>query len=132
MWDGVSEDLDDVVGPEWAAAIRARLAVESDARSRLLRRFGNEHERCRPERTSAHDLVRHVLGAAPPPQPTAEDWIDALRMIKRSHADLDTMECQVITQARAAGLTWRQVAAALGLDSARAAQHRLTHLGGRE
>lgn len=115
----------------------ARGNAEHAARDRLIRRFGAAHERDDPnqDQVPAHNLLHRVLagellpGQTNHPAPTHEDWADALRMIKPARDDLNRLERATLDHARQAGMTWREIAAALGLDSPQAAHQRFDRLG---
>ncbi|MEW9555841.1 hypothetical protein [Nonomuraea sp. NPDC050783] len=116
---------------------RRRLMAAHAARTRLLDRFGTG-DRPRPQDPAAPpvpatELVRLVLEAAHDPGDGApevgpEDLADALQMIVPIRRSIDSMEYQAVAAARRAGLTWRQVADALALESPQAAQQRFQRL----
>ncbi|MEU4235529.1 hypothetical protein AB0F17_65660 [Nonomuraea sp. NPDC026600] len=125
---------------EGTAGIRERVTAELGARNHLTRRFGDQHQRTYADdpngpQVSAHDLLHYVLsGAFYPekfgrPEPTREDWLAAVRVIRPARTDLEGLETNIIAKARAAGITWREIAAGLGLDSPQAAQKRARRLG---
>jgi hypothetical protein len=109
----------------------------------LTRRFGDDYERRLADdsngpQVDAYKLLHYVLSGAVPfrhdetkPEPTAQDWADVLRMVEPARRDLEGLESNVIAGARKAGLRWRQIAGALGLDSPQAAQQRAHRLGAR-
>ena len=73
------------------------------------------------------ELVGWVLwrSAGAPGQPVAvEPLVAALELLPAARAELDQLEAGLLFTARSAGLTWPQVAAALGLGSPQAAQQR--------
>lgn len=82
------------------------------------------------------ELVRlvEVLGAGSATYLPGEDELDAddfsaaLALTPWVRAELDETELGLITMARGRGLTWLQVAQALGLTSAQAAQQRFDRL----
>lgn len=53
-----------------------------------------------------------------------EELIAALSLIDTARSDLDALETALLLTARAEGLTWAQIAPALGLRSPQAAQQR--------
>ncbi|MBN6056295.1 hypothetical protein JYK22_30490, partial [Nonomuraea sp. RK-328] len=112
------------------------------ARARLIDRFGtDEHRRLQADfpagpRVPATELLRLVLDAShdadtEAPEVRPEDLTDALRMMVPIRRSIDSMEYNAIAAARKAGLTWRQLADALVLDSPQAAQQRFQRLGDR-
>ena len=54
-----------------------------------------------------------------------------LRLLASARAELDQVEAGLLFAARGAGMTWPQIADALDLGSAQAAQQRLTRVQGR-
>jgi hypothetical protein len=110
--------------------------TERRARQRLLRGGADALDR-RPwqaatQPPSALDLVLHLLwraggsGRGAPVEP--DDLVAALRLLPAVRADLDQVETGLLFAARSAGLTWGEVAAALGLRSPQAGQQRLDRL----
>ncbi|MGP9604500.1 MULTISPECIES: hypothetical protein [unclassified Brachybacterium] len=105
-------------------------ATPSDAR-RHLRTAGAQDLPPRPwqhpaEPPDAATLLRYALwranradGAASP-----EELKAALTMIETARSDLDSLEVALLLTARAEGMTWAEVAEALGLQSPQAAQQR--------
>ena len=51
-----------------------------------------------------------------------------MRLLAPARAELDQVESGLLFAARAAGMTWPQIAASLGLGSAQAAQQRLNRV----
>ncbi|MFF3063643.1 DNA-binding protein [Oerskovia sp. NPDC057915] len=104
---------------------------EQDARSHLLAR-GADTLAPRPWQPSsvppsAVDLARFALwrsGELPP-----EHVLDALALLPAARAEVDGLESGLLFTARSAGLTWAQIADAMGFNSPQACQqhfHRLT------
>ena len=121
---------------------RHRRHVEAHAaRARLIDRFGtDEHRRQQAEfptgpRVPATELLRLVLDASRGtdgvPEVRPEDLTDALQLVVPIRRSIDSMEYNTIAAARKAGLTWRQLADALALESPQAAQQRFQRLGDR-
>ncbi|GAA3172380.1 hypothetical protein [Nonomuraea salmonea] len=91
-----------------------------------MTRYGDEHAQrwaSQPDnspRTSPYTLLGDILSPRAredAPDPTRQDWSDALRQVGPARRDLDGLETNILIRARAAGLTWREIADALGLDS---------------
>lgn len=61
----------------------------------------------------------------------SEDLAAALTLVPHVRAELDETELGLLTMARGRGLTWLQIAEALGLGSAQAAQQRHDRLAAR-
>lgn len=81
-------------------------------------------------------LVTSLAGGALLPE-TGEESADeqdiaaALTLMPRLRADVDALEESLLLVARGRGLTWQQIAFALGLGSAQAARQRYERLTGR-
>lgn len=121
-----------------AQADQDHAAAESAARRVLLDRGAADLAprpwQPAPVPPSAVDLVRHHLwrtGRTAAEQDDVEATTAALRLLPAARAELDQLETALLFTARAEGLTWAQVAAALGLGSAQAAQQRFDRLGRR-
>lgn len=76
--------------------------------------------------TAAHRplCVRSESGQAIQPK----DAANALRLVGPVRGQMDGLERRLIDTARELGLTWKQIAQALGLDSPQAAQQRFRRL----
>ncbi|MDP9824947.1 hypothetical protein [Kineosporia succinea] len=70
------------------------------------------------------DLVRYATWLAHSPDPDPAALGAGLRLLASARAEIDQCEAGLMFGARAAGMTWPQVAQALGLGSAQAAQQR--------
>lgn len=130
------QDMDD---------IHQRVADMADATKHLMRKFGDRLERQWADdpngpQSSAVDLLNKVLIARlpyghakgeEPPAVGAEDVTAALLLVEEARRDATARERRIIEAARELGLTWKQIAAAIGLDSPQAAQQRYERLGGR-
>jgi hypothetical protein len=99
----------------------------AEAQQRLIDRFGTATER----RNRLHppqpgDLIRRVVSAAASPKPTADgtDLRSAMALVAADRWATDSRELNLITLARQSGLSWREIAWHLGLDSAQSAQQR--------
>ena len=110
---------------------------------RIHERFGATpaaQERLRnPYSTSPVDAVRLVTylaggtvgGLEDEPPIAQEDLLAALSLMAQVRADIDDLEVGLLTMARAGGATWPEVAHALGLRTAQAAQQRTNRLRSR-
>ncbi|MGY4644871.1 hypothetical protein [Cellulomonas sp. URHB0016] len=83
------------------------------------------------------ELVRFAAWASRDAASTDPDVVAAgLRLVASARAELDQVEIALLFAGRAGGMTWPQVASALGLGSPQAAQQRLdrtlSRLGGRD
>lgn len=65
------------------------------------------------------------------PGPVEPVTLAALRLIPQARRDLDVREYEAITAARDNGVTWREIAAALGVESPQAAAQRHQRLRAR-
>lgn len=108
------------------------------ARSRILAAGASRLPRrpWAPERQPLADveLVRYVLwrsGEASGEPVGLPAVVAGLELLASARAELDQLEAGLLFAARAGGLTWPQVAAALGLGSPQAAQQRAERVVGR-
>jgi len=62
------------------------------------------------------------------PEPDLADIAAALVLVDRARADIDSSESVLLQRARNAGLTWQQIAVALGVGSPQAARQRYERL----
>lgn len=112
----------------------AQARREQDARERLLR-LGADALDARPWRPapippSAVDLVQFALWRAA--DLTAEDILSALTLLPAVRAEIEELESALLFTARSAGLTWAQIARALGFNSPQACQQHYTRLTARQ
>ncbi len=70
------------------------------------------------------DLVRLVAWCARRPDVERDVVLAGVSLLGSARAELDQIEAGLLFAARAAGVTWSDVAAALGLGSAQAAHQR--------
>lgn len=83
-----------------------------------------------PVPPSAVDLIHYFLwwshraGA----EPQGEAALAALEMLPAARAEIDQLEASLLFTARGAGLTWGEMARAMGLNSPQACQQRLDRL----
>jgi hypothetical protein len=117
---------------EYAALFRIqeRYARTDAARARLVN----------PHMLSPGDAVRLVAGLAggglgytddSEPSVQAADLLAALSLLPLLRAELDDLEAGLMTMARGEGATWPQIAEAVGVDDAQAAEQRHDRLVGR-
>jgi hypothetical protein len=113
----------------------------------------NDQEQAERERQARRELL--ALGASEleprpwqpgPVPPTAVDLIQfflwkgadqeaalaALKLLPAARAEIDQLETGLMFAARGLGLTWAQMAQALGLNSPQACQQRLDRLAARQ
>ncbi|GHJ49305.1 hypothetical protein Cs7R123_66470 [Catellatospora sp. TT07R-123] len=114
-----------------AHADQAQARREQDARERLhdLGAAGLEPRPWRPAPVppSAVDLAHFALWRSADLDPA--DLLGALSLLPAARAEIEGLEAGLLFTARSAGLTWAQIAAALGFNSPQACQqhfHRLT------
>jgi hypothetical protein len=79
---------------------------------------------------AAVDLLQVALWRSADLQP--EDLLHALALVPAAHAEVDQLEAGLLFTARAAGLTWAQIAAAMGFNSPQACQQHHTRLMARQ
>ncbi|WP_155371055.1 hypothetical protein [Catellatospora vulcania] len=108
----------------------AAAEAESRARARLTARGGELPRLPWLAAGQPHDavtLVRQALWRANTERRSPEltdDLLATVTLLSAARSELDQLEAGVLFAARAEGLTWAQIADALGLRSAQAAQQR--------
>lgn len=114
--------------------------MSSDPTVNLMRRFGGDDERAwatdpNGPRTGPGSLVGRVLWALDEdswkPHVEDDDVLDAIELLSALRAEADRREHRIIAEARRRGVTWREVAEALGQTSAQAVQQRHERQGER-
>ncbi len=117
-----------------AHADHAQARREQEARDRLLA-LGADELPARPWRPapvppSAVDLAHFALwrsaGLAP------EDLLHALALLPAARAEVEGLEAGLLFTARGAGLTWAQIADAMGFNSPQACQQHYNRLTARQ
>lgn len=106
---------------------RARELLDAAGAADLERRPWQHPE----QPASDADLVRFAAWAARDPDVDAGIPAAGLRLLASARAELDQIEAGLLFAARGTGMTWPQVAAALDLGSAQAAQQRLNRVNAR-
>ncbi|TDC83055.1 DNA-binding protein [Micromonospora sp. KC606] len=123
------------------AADQTAGAAEHQARKRLMARGGHELPRlpwlADGQPHDAVTLIRQALWRANTDRSALElpeDLLAAIALLAAGRSELDQLEAGLLFVARAEGLTWAQIAEALGVRTAQAAQQRhdrvATRLGG--
>ena len=116
-----------------AAADQAQAHREREAREHLLRRgadqVGDRPWRPAPVPASAVDLVQFALWRSGDLAP--EDLLSALALMPAARAEVDGLEDGLLFVARSAGLTWAQIADAMGFRSRQACQQHYARLTAR-
>ncbi|MCC2314050.1 DNA-binding protein [Cellulomonas xiejunii] len=112
---------------------RAQAQREVDARRRLLE-LGADALADRPWRPapvppSAVDLVQYALHRSSDLAP--EDVLSALALLPAARAEVEGLEDGLLFVARSAGLTWAQMAQAMGFNSPQACQQHYARLTAR-
>ncbi|MFI6740409.1 DNA-binding protein [Nonomuraea sp. NPDC050451] len=107
---------------------------EQDARERLLS-LGADSLDARPWRPppaplSAVDLVQFAVWRHADLGP--EDVLSALALLPAARAEVEGLESGLLFMARSAGLTWAQMAHALGFNSPQACQQHYNRLAARQ
>ena len=102
----------------------------ADSNVRLLTRFADAKERRGPHYPNAAELIHRVVRDASltPTKVDDDDIRAALALVAVDRQDAEMRETNVIEHARRRGLSWRDIAWSLGLDSAQAAQKRFDRL----
>lgn len=111
----------------------AQARREHDAQDRLLE-LGADRLEPRPWRPdpappTAVDLTQYALWRAADLDP--DDLLSALALLPAARAELDGVETGLLFVARNAGLTWAQIADAMGFRSPQACQQYVTRLNAR-
>lgn len=107
---------------------------EQDARERLLS-LGADALDARPWRPSpappsAVDLAQFAVWRWADLDP--EDILNALALLPAARAEVEGLEAALLFTARSAGLTWAQMAQAMGFKSPQACQQHYTRLAARQ
>ncbi|SDM07629.1 DNA-binding protein [Nonomuraea jiangxiensis] len=115
-------------------ADHAQADREHDASERLLR-LGADALDARPWRPSpappsAVDLVQFAVWRNADLDP--EDALSALALLPAARAEVEGLESALLFIARGAGLTWAQMANAMGFNSPQACQQHYTRLTARQ
>ncbi|MEV4159419.1 DNA-binding protein [Nonomuraea dietziae] len=123
------QDIAHAAQTDHAQAIR-----EQDARERLLS-LGAAALDARPWRPapvplSAVDLVQFAVWRSADLGP--EDILSALALLPAARAEVEGLEAALLFTARSAGLTWAQMAHAMGFNSPQACQQRYMRLAARQ
>lgn len=79
---------------------------------------------------AAVDLAQFALWRSADLQP--DDLLRALTLVPAAHAEVDGLEAALLFTARGAGLTWAQIALAMGFKSPQACQQHYTRLAARQ
>jgi hypothetical protein len=113
-----------------ASSDHAQARREKEAREQLLR-LGADQVDARPWRPppvppSAVDLANFALWRASELAP--EGVLSALALMPAARAEVDGLEAGLLFTARSAGLTWAQIADAMGFNSPQACQQHYDRL----
>jgi hypothetical protein len=79
---------------------------------------------------AAVDLLQFALWRSSDMQ--SDDLLHALALVPAARAEVDQLEAGLLFTARAAGLTWAQIASAMGFRSPQACQQHHTRLAARQ
>ncbi|MGV9306252.1 MULTISPECIES: DNA-binding protein [unclassified Nonomuraea] len=117
-----------------AQADSAQADREKEARERLLDRGADALDprpwRPPPVPPSAIDLVQFAVWRQAELSP--EDTLSALALLPAARAEVDGLESALLFIARSAGLTWAQMAQAMGFNSPQACQQYYNRLTARQ
>lgn len=119
---------------EAAQADQDQARREREAHERL-RRLGADQLDARPWRPapvppSAVDLAHFALWRSADLAP--EDLLSALTVLPAARDEIEGLEAGLLFTARSAGLTWAQIAEAMGFKSPQACQQHYTRLTARQ
>lgn len=116
-----------------AAEDQARAGHEQEAAQRLLDhgadQLGPRPWRPAPVPPTAVDLTQYALWRAG--ELGEEELLAALTLLPAARAEVDGVESGLLFLARSAGLTWAQIADAMGFGSPQACQQHFTRLAAR-
>lgn len=122
-------DLDQPSSPDHEQAGR-----EHDAQERILAMGADQLEprpwRPAPAPPTAVDLTQYALWRAS--ELTPEELLSALTLLPAARAEIEGAEVGLLFVARSEGLTWAQIAAALGFRSPQACQQYVNRLAARQ
>ncbi|MBX9245605.1 DNA-binding protein [Actinotalea ferrariae] len=117
-----------------ARADRARAERERQASRRLLALGADGLEprpwRPRPVPPSATDLAHFALWRSAELAP--DDLLESLALLPAARAEADGLEAGLLFAARGAGLTWAQIAEAMGFNSPQACHQHFSRLTARQ
>jgi hypothetical protein len=117
-----------------AHADHSQARREQDARRRLLNRGADALEprpwRPPPVPPSAVDLAQFAVWRWA--DLDQEDLLSALALLPAARAEVEALESALLFTARSQGLTWAQMAEAMGFNSPQACQQRYTRLTARQ
>lgn len=113
---------------------RAQAERESEAQARILA-MGADQLEARPWRPSpapptAADLAQYALWRASDLAP--DELLGALTLMPAAKAEIEGVEIGLLFVARSAGLTWAQIADAMGFRSPQACQQYVNRLTARQ
>lgn len=112
---------------------QARADREQDACEHLLAvgadRLGDRPWRPAPVPPSAVDLAHYALWRSADLPP--DGVLSALALLPAAREEVEGLEAGLLFVARAAGLTWAQIADAMGFNSPQACQQHFTRLSAR-
>ncbi|MGW4794256.1 DNA-binding protein [Nonomuraea sp. NPDC004297] len=115
-------------------ADRAQAGREHDASKRLLAlgadELGPRPWRPAPAPPAAVDLVQFAVWRNAELSP--EDVLTALTLVPAARAEVEGLESALLFTARGAGLTWAQIAQAMGFNSPQACQQHYNRLTARQ
>lgn len=121
-------------GAQAAYADHAQADREQEACERLLALGADELDarpwRPAPVPPSAVDLAHFALWRSADLAP--QDLLAALGLVRAARAEVEGLEAGLLFTARSAGLTWAQVADAMGFNSPQACQQHHARLSGRQ
>lgn len=123
-----THDLEGAGGADHAQARR-----EHDAQVRLLERGADRLEprpwRPDPAPPTAVDLTQYALWRSG--ELTADELLGALTLLPAARAEVEGVEIGLLFAARNEGLTWAQIAEAMGFRSPQACQQYVSRLSAR-
>lgn len=120
--------------PEDPQADARQAARERTAQIRLAQLAGDDVAprpwRPAPVPPSALDLAQFAAWRAA--EMNAQDLLHALTLVPAARAEVDGLEAALLFTARGTGLTWFEIAGAMGFNSPQACQQHFTRLTARQ
>lgn len=116
------------------SADHAQAQRERDAQNRLLDNGADQLQprpwRPAPAPPSAVDLTQYAVWRSS--ELTPDELLGALSLLPAARAEVEGVESGLLFAARSEGLTWAQIAEAMGFRSPQACQQYVNRLGARQ
>ena len=117
-----------------SSADHAQAQRERDAQDKLLDKGADQLQprpwRPAPAPPSAVDLTQYAVWRSP--ELTPDELLGALSLLPAARAEVEGVEIGLLFAARSEGLTWAQIAEAMGFRSPQACQQYVNRLSARQ